>query len=122
MLSQKYDRFISPTIADRRWKEIVESSSRPHPFKVEDRDPLSQKFSGVGQTSYNSNFSVSSKQEYFERNRAADSAPPAGRPSFYREMLRHEVVDISQNKEYQAILASHMRSRQKEQFGSTNAK
>lgn len=113
MLSQKYDRFSSPSIADRRWKELVESSNKSHPFRPIDNPGITHKFTSVSGTTYNMNYSSSSKNEYKQKTKEVGTIPPAGRPSFYREMLRPEVVDISQNSEYQKLLMEHMRSRQK---------
>jgi|LauGreDrversion4_2_1035121.scaffolds.fasta_scaffold08046_2 hypothetical protein len=120
MLSQKYDRFSSPSIADRRWKELVESSNRSHPFRPIDSEVRVQTFTGVQGTTYNMNYSSTSKIDYQHKTRQLSSIPPAGRPSFYRELLRPEVVDISLNSEYQKLLAEHMRLRQKEHGVSTH--
>ena len=120
MSSQKCDQFISPSIADRRWKERVDSASRPHPFKAVEMDPAVPRFAAAKETTYNSNFSASSKQDYHEKTLLTVSVPPAGRPSFHREMLREEVARLARDKQYQEIIAKHMRSRHKEEFKTTN--
>ena len=72
-------------------------------------------------TMYKSTYSFP-KEVLLDRARSASRIPPAGmnfklvplylgRASFYREILRDELVDLSKNAEYQALLAEHMRKR-----------
>ena len=117
MSSQKFDRFISPSIADRRWKELVESSNRPHPFRAQSEGSQHTKFASANSTSYNSNYSSISKDEYRQKARLGEDIPPAGRPSYIAETARVELDMIKRNCDYQQLVFEHMRSRQSRQLG-----
>jgi hypothetical protein len=110
-MSHKYESFLTPASADKRWRELIKTASRPHPFQAQFDDSASQRFPSARKTVYNTNFSAGSKREYRNRVLSVESVPPAGRSSFFRELLRPEVVDLCKNAEYQKLLHDHMLQR-----------
>ena len=101
-------KYLSPSTADRCWRELIVSSQREHPFSALMEEPAPVKFPSPRQTMYHSTYSFP-RRKFDERLRATGAIPPAGRASFYREYLRPELVDLAKDAKYQALLAKHHR-------------
>jgi len=106
------DPLVSPANSDKRWRELVKNSNKPHPFQPQTDKDKQPRFASARNTAYNSQFSSGSKREYIKRVLSVEVIPPAGRSSFFREQLRPENVDLAKNSEYQKLLQEHMRTQQ----------
>ena len=102
-------KYLSPSNADKCWRELVKAQHREHVFKPAAGFNSTQGSSPYRDSEYRSTFSAS-KGTLRKLVRSTEEIPPAGRPSFFKESRRPELEHLSRNAEYQSILAEHMRN------------
>lgn len=113
-------KYLLPSNADKCWRELIRASTRDHPFSSTGDLTSSRRVLSARNTVYNSTYSFP-KEVMRKRAESSKLIPPAGRASFYRERLRPELVDLSKNAAYQALLADHMRSQLHESSESSRS-
>lgn len=101
-------KYLSPSNADKCWRELVKAQQRSHVFNPELYPPESPKLASSRDSVYKSTYSVP-KRELLKVMRASQEIPPAGRPSFHKEIRRPGLEQLARNAEYQSLIAEHMR-------------